>query len=91
MERQMDVYTSNRRKMIDLIELSYANDNVFTFLVYYYLDQISDPCFEIELANDIKLSHDERLSLCQHMAAWLPYEKHYEEILQHISELIGAA
>lgn len=76
--------------MIDMEQMIYANDDVFTFLIYYFLDEISDPYFERELAAETERTQNERWNLCQHMAAWLPYEKNYKLILQRIYEIAGA-
>lgn len=60
----------------------YTHDHTYTFLVSYFLPDLSDPIFRREHAADIQ--KDERLAYCRHMAAWLPYEPHHEQIIQHI-------
>ena len=76
--------------MTDIEQMIYANDDVFSFLIYYFLDELSDPYFERELAAETERTHNERWSLSRHMAAWLPHEKNCKLILQRIYELAGA-
>ena len=60
-------------------ETIYTNDAVFGFLIQYYLEDLA------------LLETDDRWALSQAMASWLPYEKHYPEILQIIEDLRAAA
>ena len=45
--------------MIDMEQMIYANDDVFTFLIYYFLNEISDPYFERELAAETERTQNE--------------------------------
>ena len=60
-------------------ETIYCNDALYTFLIYYFLEDL--PSLETE----------DRWTIVKAMASWLPYEKHYPEILQKIDELRAAA
>ena len=60
-------------------EQIYSNDAIYRFLIYYFLDDLPS------------LETDDRWTLSQAMAAWLPYEKHLAEILQKIESLRAAA
>ena len=60
-------------------ETIYTNDAVYGFLIQYYLEDLA------------LLEADDRWTLSQAMASWLPYEKHYPEILQKIEDLRAAA
>ena len=62
-----------------LPEQIYHNDALYTFLIYYFLEDLPS------------LETDDRWTLSQAMASWLPYEKHYPEILQRIKDLRAAA
>ena len=68
-------------------EAIYTNDTLYRFLIYYFLDDLSDPY----LITGIDSSPDIRWTLSQAMASWLPYEKHYPQILQRIEDLRAAA
>jgi hypothetical protein len=57
----------------------YNNNTLYTFLIYYFLEDLPS------------LETDDRWTLSQTMASWLPYEKHYPEILQKIEDLRAAA
>ena len=57
----------------------YTNDTIYRFLIYYFLEDLA------------LLEPDDRWTLSQAMASWLPYEKHYPEILQKIEDLRAAA
>jgi hypothetical protein len=60
-------------------ETIYNNDAIYRFLFYYFLEDLPS------------LGTDDRWTLSQTMASWLPYEKHYPEILQKIEDLRAAA
>ena len=57
----------------------YNNNTLYTFLIYYFLEDLPS------------LETDDRWTLSQTMAAWLPYEKHLAEILKIIEGLRAAA
>ena len=57
----------------------FNNDAVYGFLILCYLEDLPS------------LETDDRWTLSQAMASWLPYEKHYTEILQKIEDLRAAA
>lgn len=60
----------------------YAHDSVYNYLVLYFLPELSNPLFRQDVAKEI--AENEHLAYCRHMAAWLPYEPHYDKILQTI-------
>ena len=60
-------------------ETIYTNDTIYRFLIYYFLEDLPS------------LETDDKWTISQHMASWLPYEKHYPEILQKIEDLRAAA
>ena len=71
--------TSYMNRQTISAETIYNNDAIFRFLIYYFLEDLPS------------LETDDRWTLSQTMASWLPYEKHYPEILQKIENLRAAA
>ena len=67
-------------------EYIYTHESIYSYLVHYFLPDLSDPYFRPDAAQEIE--QDERMTYCRYMAAWLPHEPHYEEILNRIA---GAA
>ena len=67
-------------------ERIYNSDIIYTFLIYYFIEDLSNP----NLIPPIEKSQNLRWTYCQHMAAWLPHEKHYTEILKRIDQLTAA-
>ena len=65
----------------------YAHDSVYNYLVLYFLPELSNPLFRQDVAKEI--AENERLAYCRHMAVWLPYEPHYDKILQTILSIEG--
>ena len=57
----------------------FNNNTLYAFLIYYFLEDL--PSLETE----------DQWTISQHMAAWLPYEKHLTEILQKLEDLRAAA
>ena len=72
-----------KKRQIVSPEAIYANDALYRFLIYYFLEDLSDSSLMAELDN----SPDERWTISKYMASWLPYEKYYPEIIQKIEEL----
>ena len=60
-----------------------TNDDVYTFLIYFYLDEISDWRFDLEM-RDSGLSEREYLS--HYFAARIPGEDCYEKLIDRISD-----
>ena len=61
-------------------EYIYAHDYTYDFLVLYFLPEIFDPFFREDYAAEI--DEDERLAYSRYIAALLPYEKDYDQIIQ---------
>ena len=61
-----------------------AHEPVYRYLISYFLPELSDPHFRQDAAQEIE--QDERTTYCRYMAAWLPHETHYEEILSRIAD-----
>ena len=57
----------------------YSHHHAYNFLIYYFLPELSETEFRPDAA-----AGDERFSVSQYMAALLPYEPHYDEIIKHI-------
>ena len=68
----------------DEITAGYINthDSAYAYLLRYFLPELSDPHFQQEVAQEIE--QDERMTYCRHMAAWLPYQPHFREIMKAI-------
>ena len=60
-----------------------AHESVYNYLLRYFLPDLSNPHFRQDAAQEIE--QDERMTYCRYMAAWLPHEPHYEEILNRIA------
>ena len=57
----------------------YTHDHAYNFLVSYFLPELSETEFRPDAA-----AGDERFPVSQYMAALLPYEPHYNEIIRRI-------
>ena len=60
-----------------------AYEPIYSYLFSYFLPDLSDPYFRQDAAHEIE--QDERMTYCRYMAAWLPHELHYNEILNRIA------
>lgn len=56
---------------------------IYNYLICYFLPDLSDPYFRQDAAQAIE--QDERMTYCRYMAAWLPHEPYYNEILNRIA------
>ena len=59
-----------------------THDSIYSYLLRYFLPELSDPHFRQEAAQEIE--QNERMTYCRYMAAWLPYQPHYREIMKAI-------
>jgi len=66
-------------------EYIYIHESVYNYLVSYFLPDLSAPCFQQDAAREIE--QHERMTYCRYMAAWLPHEPYYEQILKHLNSL----
>ena len=57
----------------------HSHDHAYNFLVYYFLSELSETEFRPDAS-----AGDERFFVSQYMAALLPYESHYDEIIKRI-------
>ena len=58
----------------------YSHDHAYNFLIYYFLPELSETKFRPDAA-----AGDERFSISQYLAALLPYDHHYSEIIRRIN------
>ena len=61
-----------------------SHEPIYNYLLRYFLPDLSDPHFRQDAAHEIE--QDERMTYCRYMAAWLPHEPHYAEILNLIAD-----
>ena len=66
-------------------EYIHSHESVYSYLLSYFLPDLSDPHFRQDAAHEIE--QDERMTYCRYMAAWLPHEPHYNEILNKLKQL----
>ena len=57
----------------------YTYDHAYNFLVSYFLPELSETDFRPDVT-----AENERFPVSQYMAALLPYEPHYDEIIRRI-------
>ena len=68
----------------ELVYLIMKNDEAYRYLIYFYLDEISDWRFEQEMRDS---GIGEREYLSRYFAARIPGELCYEKIMEKIEEL----
>ena len=66
-----------------------SHEPIYNYLLRYFLPDLSDPHFRQDAAQEIE--QDERMTYCRYMAAWLPHEQHYNEILNRIAGVAQCA
>ena len=62
-----------------------SHEPIYNYLLRYFLTDHSDPYFRQAVTQE--LEQDERMTYCRYMAAWLPHESHYNEILNKLKQL----
>ena len=66
-------------------EYIYTHESIYKYLLSYFLPDLSDHYFRQVAAQEIE--QDERMTYCRYMAAWLPHEPYYKEILRNLKSL----
>lgn len=64
-----------------------TNDAVYTSLIYFYLDEISDWRFEQEMKLAAETGTSEREYLSRYFASRIPGETCFEKIMKNIAEI----
>lgn len=89
----IDLYGNNREQELagalafnEMVQRIMTDDAVYTYLIYFYLDEISDWRFtqEMEIAAEKGISEREYLS--NYFSARIPGEKCYEKLIMKIEE-----
>ncbi len=62
-----------------------SHEPIYNYLLRYFLPDLSNPHFRQDAAQEIE--QNERMTHCRYMAAWLPHESHYNEILNKLKQL----
>ncbi len=62
-----------------------SHECIYSYLIRYFLPELSDPYFRQDASHEIE--QDERMTYCRYMAAWLPHEPHYNQILYKLKQL----
>ena len=62
-----------------------SHESIYSYLIQYFLPDLSDPYFRQDAAQEIE--QDERMTYCRYMAAWLPHEPRYDQILNKLKQL----
>lgn len=69
------------------MQLIIENDCVYSFLIYYFIDWISDQAFEDYAAEEMKKGKTLRQIHAAYFAAWIPWEDHADKIFERIQQL----
>ena len=81
MNRDYKEQSDSRYVALDTMVI-YNNPSIYAFLTSYYADDLSDPYF----TREIEQAENPKLFICEQMAAWLPWEKHYADIMEYIQK-----
>ena len=71
----------------EMVHAIMTNDAVYTFLIYFYLDEISDWQFEQEMKFAAEKGITERQYLSRYFASRIPGEDCYEKLIAIIKEI----
>lgn len=71
----------------ELVQLVMINDCVYSFLIYYFIDWISDQAFEDYAEEQMKNGKTLREIHADYFAAWIPWEDCADKIIKRIYEL----
>ena len=61
-----------------------SHESIYSYLLSYFLPDLSAPYFQQDAAREIE--QHERMTYCRYMAAWLPHEQHYSQILNKLKQ-----
>ena len=71
----------------ELVQTIMEEDEVYTFLIYYFLEWISDQAFEDYAVEEMKKGKSLREVHAEYFAAWIPWENCADKIIERIHEL----
>lgn len=73
----------------ELVQLIMENDAVYTFLIYYFIDWISDQAFEDYAREQMKNGKSLRQIHAEYFAAWIPWEDCADQLIRRLCKLSG--
>ena len=71
----------------ELVQLVMENDCVYSFLIYYFIEWISDQAFEDYAEEQMKNGITLREIHAEYFAAWIPWEDCADKIVERIHDL----
>ncbi len=71
----------------ELVQLIMENDCVYSYLIYYYIEWISEQDFEESVKEWMLEGKTVREVHARYFAAWIPHDPHGEKIVQKIKDL----
>ena len=80
-----EILKLTKNKMQITAECINTHEPVYNYLLSYFLPDLADPHFQQDAAQEIE--QDELMTYCRYMAAWLPHEPHYNQILNKLNNL----
>ena len=81
------ILQSDALEFSELVRLIMENDCAYSYLIYYFIDWISDQAFEDYAAEEMKKGKSLRQVHAEYFAAWIPWEDCVDKIIERIQEL----
>ena len=75
------------RSYLELVQLIMENDDVYSYLINYYLDLISDQAFEDFLNAECQKGKTVRQVHAEYMASWIPWESSADKLCERIRKM----
>ena len=71
----------------ELLQLIMTNDYVYSYLIYFYLEEISDQAFEEYAKKQCQSGKTLKQVHAEYFAAWIPWETCADKIYEQIRDL----
>ena len=71
----------------ELVQVIMENDNVYSYLIYFYLEEISDQAFEDYAKEQCQSGKTLRQVHAEYFASWIPWESCAESLIERVREL----
>ena len=87
MEQKKNDEIAGMSSFSEMVQLIMQNDYVYSFLIYFYLEDISSWEFEELVREECQKGKTQREVHAYYFASWIPCEKNVAEIMESIELL----
>ena len=88
MEQKKNYEIAGMPSFSEMVQIIMQNDCVYSYLLYFYLEDISSWEFEELVREECQRGKTQREVHAYYFASWIPCEKNFAKIMERIESLL---